>query len=272
MDFGSGELRQSDPVTIGFLPTLEGWTRGGGEVGIEPRSAAYAINAPVTLTATPTNGWVFLFWAGDASSTNPVLNVTMDRTKSIEAVFGTFLTNSAVGGAGEVTRDPADGPYPFGSTVRLSAAPHPGKYFNRWVGTAVSGLTDNPLDLTVTNANQTVSAFFSALPANTFALTVLVEGEGAVTRSLIRSYYTNGVSVSLTATPGSNQVFTGWSGDASGAQNPLSVVMNSSKTITARFVSTTAPVIALTSPTNHASFGAPANIELLANASDSSSG
>jgi hypothetical protein len=47
--------------------------------------------------------------------------------------------------------------------------------------------------------------------------------------------YPDGTRVELTATPASGWNFTGWSGDASGSANPLTVTMNSNKTITANF-------------------------------------
>ena len=41
--------------------------------------------------------------------------------------------------------------------------------------------------------------------------------------------------VRLTATPAGDYAFTGWGGDASGTSNPLSVVMDGDKSITASF-------------------------------------
>ncbi|HXJ59557.1 MAG TPA: Ig-like domain-containing protein, partial [Verrucomicrobiae bacterium] len=263
-------VREADPVTIGFLPTLRGWTRGGGDVRIEPDGATYERDTRVTLTATPSNGWVFLHWAGDANDTNSVIEATMDRGKTIEAVFGTFLTTGPFGGVGgTIIREPPDGPYPFGLVVRLSAVPQTGRYFDQWFGPTVGGRTDSPLAFTITNANPTATALFRLLPANTFALTVRLQGEGAVFRSPALGYYTNGATVWLTNVPAPAQSFIGWSGDASGVQNPLPVLMNANKTIVARFVSTIAPLVEMDSPTNLAAFGAPADILVGARASDS---
>jgi len=47
--------------------------------------------------------------------------------------------------------------------------------------------------------------------------------------------YKEGESVVLTATPASEYLFTGWSDGATGTANPLTVVMNSKKSITANF-------------------------------------
>ena len=47
--------------------------------------------------------------------------------------------------------------------------------------------------------------------------------------------YLSGANVQLTATPDAGWTFSGWSGDASGSTNPLTVNMTASKTITATF-------------------------------------
>ncbi len=58
---------------------------------------------------------------------------------------------------------------------------------------------------------------------------------GSVITIPLRDLYSNGEFVRITANPESGYIFTGWSGHASGSDNPLSVVMNSNKEITANF-------------------------------------
>ena len=87
----------------------------------------------MTLTATSDAGWTFLYWTGDATGTNATNTVTMDRARSVEAVFGTTLTTSVVG-SGTVRLSPASGPFPYGSVVRLTPKPGVGSYFSIWGG------------------------------------------------------------------------------------------------------------------------------------------
>jgi uncharacterized repeat protein (TIGR02543 family) len=54
----------------------------------------------------------------------------------------------------------------------------------------------------------------------------LIQGAGS---------YAINATVSVSATPSPGYLFTGWTGDATGADNPLSVLMNADKTITANF-------------------------------------
>ena len=68
-----------------------------------------------------------------------------------------------------------------------------------------------------------------------FTLTTSVSGSGTVTKNPDQATYANGTSVQLTPMPGTGQQFTGWSGAASGNANPLTVVMDANKAITATF-------------------------------------
>ncbi len=64
---------------------------------------------------------------------------------------------------------------------------------------------------------------------------------GTVTKNPNQTNYNHGTSVVVTATPNTGYVFTSWTGDASGSVNPLTVVMNSNKTITANFTAIVQP-------------------------------
>lgn len=68
----------------------------------------------------------------------------------------------------------------------------------------------------------------------TLAVTVL--GDGNVTVEPDKNRYLVGETVVLTAVPGPNQAFHGWSDDASGNANPLAVTLEEDTRITAAFV------------------------------------
>jgi uncharacterized repeat protein (TIGR02543 family) len=224
----------SDPISLVFAPTyaLSASTPGGGIVSVNPTNSTYLSNSMVTVTAAASNGWTFLQWAGDAAGTNVTNGVVMDRNKSVQALFGTGLGTSGSSG-GSIVRSPSSALYPYGFTVQLSAVPQASNGFILW-GSAASGNL-NPLYFVLTNANPTVSALFGALPSNQVALTVIPVGHGQVSVVPRANVYTSGQLVTLTATADTNKAFLGWSGDAGGTQNPLSVSMNQSRTIYANF-------------------------------------
>ncbi|HEY2952619.1 MAG TPA: chitobiase/beta-hexosaminidase C-terminal domain-containing protein, partial [Verrucomicrobiae bacterium] len=225
---------EADPVEVVIVPTyaVHTSTAGGGTVALAPVGVPYLRNDVVTLTAVPASGWSFLQWLGDAMGTNAVNTLAITRDKCVESVFGTGLSNAAAG-SGTLMISPTASRYPFGAVVRLTAVPQTGSSFALWGG-AASG-TNNPLFFTVTNANPIVSAAFAPLSAGQFALTIIAEGNGRVTANPRGNRFNSGQSVTLTAFPDAGQLFLGWSGDASGVQNPLTVVMDQSRVITAGF-------------------------------------
>ena len=75
----------------------------------------------------------------------------------------------------------------------------------------------------------------SASPSHAceYALAVAIdpEGGGSVSRSPDFATYYHGSSVDLTAAPSTGYHFEGWTGDAAGAANPLTVVMGAPTSI-----------------------------------------
>jgi Papain family cysteine protease/Divergent InlB B-repeat domain/Putative binding domain, N-terminal len=93
--------------------------------------------------------------------------------------------------------------------------------------------------VTFTNVrgNHTISASFTAV---TYTLTVSKNGTGSgtVTSSPPGPTYNAGTSVTLTATPGANSTFAGWSGACSERSSTCTVVMTRNAAVTATFNST----------------------------------
>ena len=228
------ESAASGPVTVtirrGYV--LLATTSGGGTLTFDRQGTHYLSNTVVEVTAVPDSGWTFLGWQQDASGTNPTVSIPMTRNRCVQAVFGTSIATSAVGN-GSIVVNPQSSIYPYGVSVGLTALPQAGNYFAFW-GNSASG-TNNPLLFAVTNPNPTITAVFSTLTTGRFALTVIPDGNGTVNVNPPANFYSNGQTVMLTATPGTGQTFLGWSGNASGTQNPLVVVMTQSKLIAANF-------------------------------------
>jgi uncharacterized repeat protein (TIGR02543 family) len=226
--------REMDPITITIVPafTVKETTAGGGSVSLMPAMAAYLSNTVVTVTATPALGWTFLQWLGDASGTSATVTMVVMGNQCVEAVFGTTLGTSTAGG-GAVDVDPSTSWYPYGTTARLVARPDPGNYFALW-GNAASG-NSNPLYFVITNAQPAIAAGFGPLNAGQYALTVQPDGRGQVAVAPKANRHNNGAVITLMAQVDPGQDFTGWSGDASGTNNPLVFTMDGSKVITAHF-------------------------------------
>jgi len=107
---------------------------------------------------------------------------------------------------------------------------------------SVSGYT-TPASQQVTvtaNAQATVNASYSTILPSTYSLTLNynnTQGGASASPLAAGNAYTAGAVVQLYASPSFGYHFTGWSGDASGTANPLTITMNGSKNITANFAS-----------------------------------
>jgi hypothetical protein len=149
-----------------FVPlfSLTATSPGGGSANVNPTPGPYPSNSVVSVTASPGPGWTFLGWQGDAGGTNNPLSLTMDSPKNISAVFGIRLGIAITfpGGVSPGTVELSDtGIVPYGTTVRATAIPSYGSFFETWKG-AVTG-TNNPVDFVVVS-NLPVIARFGALP------------------------------------------------------------------------------------------------------------
>jgi len=143
-----------------------------------------------------------------------------------------YALNMSVSGQGTTT--PTTGSHNFaeGSEISVSALPADGWRFEEWSGD-VSGST-NPVMVTM-NGTRNVTANFSLIPPN-YDLEVAVEGEGVVDINPEGPSYESGKTVHLEAVADDGSVFVEWIGDVADQDNSTTnVVMDSNKTVTARF-------------------------------------
>ncbi|MBN2006405.1 MAG: S8 family serine peptidase [Anaerolineae bacterium] len=226
-------------VTANFtaIPTytLDVRVVGNGSVTQDPNAAYYLEGASVELTAVPDTNWHFAGWSGDLGGSDNPANIMMDGNKVVTATFTqeapTFFTLTVdVVGSGSVTKSPSATTYLSGSVVTLQGVPATGWEFDSWSG-ALSGTT-NPTDITM-DGDKLVTATFTALP--TYMLDVNIVGQGEVAADPDLQEYAEGTVVELTATPEMGWEFTGWSGDLSGTENPISFTIVSDMEVTATF-------------------------------------
>ncbi|MBN1341718.1 MAG: SUMF1/EgtB/PvdO family nonheme iron enzyme [Phycisphaerae bacterium] len=214
-----------------------------GQVVVEPNQAVHPPWWPVRLTAKATGGSPFLYWYGDVPvedrTRNPLV-LTMSQDREITAVFNEF--SLALGVEGQGTVSPDSGDYPEGVPVTVIATPADGWVFDGWEGdVSDSERFNNPLTIVMDRAFS-IRARFARAP---FMLIAQVIGEGTVMPG--SGPYSEGTAVQLLARASSGWAFQAWEGDVpagSEGDNPLTVVMDGERVITARFVgaSSLAPV------------------------------
>jgi hypothetical protein len=231
-DFANSSF--SPAIDLQIVPdvVLTNLTPGGGLVQFEPAGTVYSSNTVVTATALPGPGWQFVRWEGAVEGDANPVTFTMTNHLGLRAVFAASPAFTVVGNGHAVTTP--EGPLlEYGTRVRLTAYPSAGSYFVRW-GNAVTG-TNNPVLLVFTNANTAVTVLFGVLGANQVSLVTPIEGDGRVASAPGGNTFTLGETISLLAVPDTNRVFLGWSGDANARTNPVSLLMDGSKVVTARF-------------------------------------
>ena len=218
---------------------------GPGTVTKTPDQTLYLDGTQVQLAANPEPGAVFLGWSGDVNSSDAAVGLTMDSDKNVTATFMmVYSLSTAQTGDGTLTLSPAQGDglpagdYFDGATVTLTAVPAEGWRFAGWQGD-LSGM-ETPVTVTM-DGNKNVTARFVQVAKVTVEPNLgLGAGAVVITPSSAGDdfgdgYYTLGAVLTLTATPGDRAVFDGWSGDLSGSNSVVQLVVDGDKRVAATF-------------------------------------
>jgi uncharacterized repeat protein (TIGR02543 family) len=212
---------------------------GSGSVTKNPNQATYTYGQVVTLTAVPVTGWAFSSWTGDLTGSQNPNSITMNGNKAVTAHFtqNQYTLTVTIDGSGSVTKNPNQATYSYGTVVQLTATASAGWTFGSWTGN-LSGST-NPSSITMTG-NKSVTAHFTQ---NQYTLTITVDGSGSVTKNPNKATYTYGEVVTLTAVPSSGWMFSSWTGNLTGSQNPKTITMDGNKVVSAHFSDSALPQI-----------------------------
>jgi uncharacterized repeat protein (TIGR01451 family) len=215
---------------------------GAGVVNGDPSGTSFDYGTVVTLTAAPAAGSYFAGWAGDVSGTDNPATIMVDGDKVVTATFTlytyTLSVNVSGNGAGSIQSDPAGigcstncaSDFDYGTVVTLTATPATGSTFTGWTG-ACSGTA--ACVVTVDGA-KSVGAEFTLIKEE-LTVGLAGNGSGSVDVEPSGTTFDYGTVVTLTAVPAVGSHFAGWSGDASGTDNPVTLVMDGHKVVTATF-------------------------------------
>jgi hypothetical protein len=198
---------------------------------VSPTSGTYHKNVEVDVTATPASGYRFDHWEGSDPGASQTVRLVMDGNKELTAHFTkTYTLSASSEPAGSGTISPNGGTYDEGEEVALAATPAQYYGFNGWSGDA-SGSSDH---VTITmDSNKTVVASFVKL---TYTVQTHVDASGGGTIDSSGGTFEAGAQVTITATPASGYRFEHWGGSTTETTNPLNLVVDSDKSITAHFI------------------------------------
>ncbi len=224
--------------SISTYTLMLGKSGGNGTVTSNPAgincgatcSANFNSGTSVTLNASADSGYSFTGWSGDCNGASTTCTVTMDRAKSVIALFasqtpdtyplavsftgmGTVTSNPVGIDCGFLRSDPCSVLFNEGTVVTLSAIPHSDRccqnIFSGWGG-ACSG-TDSTCTVTMDAAKNVTATFDAYTPTpETYTLILTTAGTGSGTVGGAGNY-SAGTMVMLTATPNAGSTFEGWS-------------------------------------------------------------
>src|SRR5205807_235162 len=215
-------------------------------------TASYPGGTTVTLTATPSQGSVFVGWSGCDGVSGATCTVTLGSgPKSVTATYnlqqGVALTVSK-GGTGSGTVTSSDGgincgptcvfTYDSGRVVTLTPSASEGSVFGGWSG--CDGVSDTTCTVTMSGA-RSITATFNV---QRFTLTVSKggTGSGTVTSSdggincgpTCVFTYDSGRVVTLTPTASGGAPFGCWSGCDGVSDTTCTVTMSGARSVTAK--------------------------------------
>jgi hypothetical protein len=211
-------------VAVSSSPEIGGVTSGAG---------IFDAGSEVTVTAVPNAGYDFVNWtdAGVEVSTSANYTFTLNADTTLVANYSgiQFVVNlSSSPLLGGVTA--GGGLFNEGTVVTATATANTGYTFVNWTAAGVQVSTDANYTFTLT-ANTTLVANFGL---NTYSLVVTAQN-GTVEIVPNQLVYDFGDIVVLNPIPNMGYEFSSWSGDATGNNDPLNVLMDSNKNITANF-------------------------------------
>lgn len=160
------QLLSANFVKVKYGLTLS--TEGEGSISEELISSGrsdYNSGSVVRLTATPGEGYSFSGWSGDITSTDNPVEIEINSSKSITAVFELIVVSLEieVDGDGEVLEELVTSrgtDYYYGDTVTLTPQAAEGSGFVSWGGDIGDiDPTQIPLELTLTES-KTIQANF----------------------------------------------------------------------------------------------------------------
>ena len=223
---GSCQEDPPDPIIKYNLVTnvipIEGGT-------INPSSGSFEEGTQINIMATSSTDYFFSGWSGSLESKDNPISLVMNSDKSLTAIFEEkqYPLNITIEGEGTVSEVLS------GSKVTLTAIPSEGWYFKEWKGDVSS--KENPFEITVDSPIEITVVFIRKN-----LLTISILGEGSVEKRVNGeitndSLFIDGTSVELTAKSAIGFNFKEWRGDTSSSDNPIKIIVNTKKNITAFF-------------------------------------
>ena len=255
MAMTSNRLLTAHFVEKGYVPQYDLTINvsGSGQVTQTPQGTSFDEGTVVTLTALPEADHRFVGWSGSSQGNAATISVTMNANKTVTATFTPIGGGSCDGetaismpfshkGAGTYCWV-ASGSVDNINSYNMDYLEINGQDFtDKWasqIPAAADGRIHIRYDASVSWAGFDLNGTDSQNPPETpqYALSTHIIGQGNITPA--SGTYAAGTSVTLTATAAQGYQFSGWSGDASGTSQTITVTMDANKSVVATFTKET---------------------------------
>jgi Divergent InlB B-repeat domain/Abnormal spindle-like microcephaly-assoc'd, ASPM-SPD-2-Hydin/Lactonase, 7-bladed beta-propeller len=222
---------------------------GPGTVTQTPTGTSFANNTTITLTATPNANATFVNWGGvcpNNSQTTCTFILNANTTATANFAANVTLT-TVIAGPGTIMQSPTGTSFVPGAQVILTAVPSSGAQFVGWAPSSACFPGTPATECIVTlNANTTVTATFTG-PQVTLSTNVV--GPGTIQQTPSGTSFASGTSITLTAVPNANAIFTSWAGACAGSINTVCTFMLTANTsVTATFTANPVVTVPQTPP------------------------
>jgi hypothetical protein len=254
-------MSSDQSVTANFEPiptytlTMQVSPQGSGTTEPSVGNHTFFEGTEINITATPANGYEFVNWTGDIADPNdPTTTLTINTD---EIVTANFRTTQEVISTPIVAEGPDSGykmqPLEFTTGGSVSNKDHDVEYQFDWDDGSLSdwgialkshAYSDTGIYHVKSRArckvHTNVMSGWSMTHAVTISACSLIisinpSGAGSVIKDPDKSGYDYGDTITITATPVTGWKFTGWSGDHSGNNNPVTISVRNNMSITANF-------------------------------------
>jgi hypothetical protein len=240
------------PAVSQFTLTVSTTGSGSGTVTNSPTGTAFIAGTLVSLTAAAAANSVFTGWSGACSGTANPCSVTMNANTTVTAAFSfkTYTITASAGSNGTISPSGSVN-VNYGVSQTYAITPATGFNVANVLVDGVSVGAPTSYAFSSVTANHTISATFSAkTSADGYSLSIsnIGDGQGNVSNNPAGKTFKKGTKVTLTASPNSNSIFSGWGGACSGKPSTCTVTMNSNQTVTASFSLKKYSITALSGP------------------------